>query len=175
MLHNSVEQICLQSLAHGVMEPSFLAQQSLGALMLCPMEFGSNATFAPQTHGDIVSGAKITTKTIYKINIIFILNVIFLGHCHLRDIQNQHDRFLRKKYLKKYLSAYSLTLFSSGTYLPASKVSLQRRVFTFKNTTEQSYVQEITARKNCNFQPLQPCNAVFLIFSEDYWQFVVPR
>ena len=48
----------------GVMEPSFFALQKSGPLILWPAEFWSNATFAPQTHRDIVSGAKITAKII---------------------------------------------------------------------------------------------------------------
>ena len=35
---------------------------SFGPLVLCPAEFWINATFAPQTHWDLVLGAQITIK-----------------------------------------------------------------------------------------------------------------
>ena len=47
-----------------VMEPLFCAPLSFGPLVLRPAEFWSNAKLAQQTHGDIVSGAKITTQKI---------------------------------------------------------------------------------------------------------------
>ena len=47
---------------HGVLEPSTFAPQSCGPFNLCFAEFWSNATFAPQRFGDIVSESKITTK-----------------------------------------------------------------------------------------------------------------
>ena len=47
-----------------------LCPADFGPCVLCPAEFGSNATFAPQTHEDIVSGAKTTAKIIFKKNIL---------------------------------------------------------------------------------------------------------
>ena len=47
----------------------FLAPETkvrCGAIVLCPAELWSNATFAPQTHGDIVSRAKIKKQKISK-------------------------------------------------------------------------------------------------------------
>ena len=67
------------------MEPSFLALQSFGPLVLCTAEFWSNATFAPQTLEDIVSVAKITTKVKSKYDIKFFSKVIFVNQRHFRD------------------------------------------------------------------------------------------
>ena len=63
-LQNSAGQRLEANLPRGVMEPSFCAPRSFGPLVLRPAEFWSNANLAPQTHGDIVSGAKITTTII---------------------------------------------------------------------------------------------------------------
>ena len=61
-LNNSAGQLCLQSLLSGVMEPLIFAPWSFEPLNPCPAGSWSNATFALQTHGEIVSGAKIQAQ-----------------------------------------------------------------------------------------------------------------
>ena len=47
-----------------VLEPWKCAPRNYGAFEVRPAEFWSNATCAPLSHGDIVTGAKIATKII---------------------------------------------------------------------------------------------------------------
>ena len=74
-LHNSVGQRKKAIFPHNFMQPSFFAPHSYGAFVLCPTEFQSNATFAMQNHGYILLGAQIT-------------RVVFVSHCHFRDLYN---------------------------------------------------------------------------------------
>ena len=59
--HEIAGQIWPYSLPCKVMEPLLFAGPSYGAYVQSPAELWSNETFALQTHGDIVSGAKVTT------------------------------------------------------------------------------------------------------------------
>ena len=56
---NFPSNFALQSYGAFVLCPAFFAP-SFEPLVLCPAEFWSNATYAPHTHKDIVSGAKTT-------------------------------------------------------------------------------------------------------------------
>ena len=96
-LRNSAGQVFLHSLPQGGMELSFFARRSFDPLFIAPNNW-SNATFAPQTQGDIVSGAKRTTKKKQFKKYTF-LNVIFVNHCHFRYLYNQYDHFYRIKYI----------------------------------------------------------------------------
>ena len=51
-----------------IMDPLFSASQYYGAFILCPAKLWSNADFAPQNHLDIVSGAKLKTEIILKLD-----------------------------------------------------------------------------------------------------------
>ena len=62
-----------------------------------PAEFWSNATSAPLCHGDMVTEAEIATK-------IHLVKVIFINHCHFKDLYNQYDIF----YLPKYFTRWCL-------------------------------------------------------------------
>ena len=86
---NMSPQVCRAKVA--------LLQNSAGQRFMFrgPKRFMSNAAFAPQTHGDINSGAKITTKNILKFDFQKNVKVNFVSHCHFRDLYNQYDHFLR--------------------------------------------------------------------------------
>ena len=56
-----------------------------------PAEFWSNATSAPLSHGDIVTGAKIPPKIILNLDFSNLFGVILVNHCHFRDLYNQYD------------------------------------------------------------------------------------
>ena len=86
-------------LPRNIMEPSYIALQNHRTFILCQAKFWSNAYFDPQHHGDIVSGAKITTKVILKLYfILFFLFIFFVNQYYFRDLYNHWDYFLRKKY-----------------------------------------------------------------------------
>ena len=71
-VHENEGQICLCSLPRRVIKPSLFAQQRYGPFVLCHAELWSNATFAPQTHGDTVLGAKKNKKNINKYIYIYL-------------------------------------------------------------------------------------------------------
>ena len=71
----------------------FFAPQNQGAFILCPAKLWSNADFAPQNHGDIVSGA----KKYHNILLSSFFLIIFVNHCHFQDLYNLLDHFLSKK------------------------------------------------------------------------------
>ena len=78
----------LQTLLHKIMESSFFAPQNYGAFILCPTKLWSNADFAPQNHRDIVSGAKITTEIILKVDFFsFFSNYFCKSMLFQRSIQ----------------------------------------------------------------------------------------
>ena len=63
-VQNSAGQKFTANLPRGVLEPSKCALRKYGAFEVRPVEFWSNATCAPLSYGDIVTGAKIPTKII---------------------------------------------------------------------------------------------------------------
>ena len=98
--HNSAGQILKVILPPGVMEPLFCAPQGFGPFVLHPAEFWSNATLTPQTHGDIVSGAQITTFLLSKSIYSYFVKVLFVSNHQFRNPYNQHDNLLRKNILQ---------------------------------------------------------------------------
>ena len=71
-------QGAMLTLRSKIMEPLFFPLQNYRAVILCPAKLWSNADFAPQNHGDIVSGAKITTKNYPKIRFSFLFFLLLL-------------------------------------------------------------------------------------------------
>ena len=88
---NSAGQRLTANLPRGVLDLSSCAPRSFGPLKVCPAEFWSNATCAPLSHGDIVMGAKISTKNHLKLGFSLFFKVIFVNRCHFRDLEIQWD------------------------------------------------------------------------------------
>ena len=96
MLQNSMEPKLTANLPRGVLEPLKCSPRNYGAFKVRPAEFWSNAMCALLSHGDIVTGAKIPTKIINNLDLPYFVKVIFVNHCHFRDLYNQYDNCLRK-------------------------------------------------------------------------------
>ena len=71
----------MQTLPRKITKPSYFAPQSIKAFVLCSAKLKSNADFAPRSHRDRVSGAKITAKRL--LSSVFFL-VIFGNQCYSR-------------------------------------------------------------------------------------------
>ena len=82
-------------LALKIIETSYFAQQNHRAFILCSAKLWNNADFAPQNHGDIVSGAKITTKIILIYIFISFFLIFVVNQSQFRDFYNHQDRFLK--------------------------------------------------------------------------------
>ena len=101
-LQNSTWQKCIVNLSHRVLKPSKCALRNYGVFKVRPAGFWSNATCALLSHGDIVTGAKIPRKIILNLDFSYFVSVIFVNHCHFRDLYNQYANFLRKKYFRSW-------------------------------------------------------------------------
>ena len=62
----------MQTLPQKIPEPLFFAPQNARDFVLCPGKLWSNADFAPQNHGDIVSGASKYPKIFFSFFLIYI-------------------------------------------------------------------------------------------------------
>ena len=53
---------------------------------MCPVELWGNATIALLFHEDIVMDAKISMTNHLKLRLPLSFKVIFVNHCHFRDL-----------------------------------------------------------------------------------------
>ena len=64
-----------------------MAPQNRVAFILCPAKLWSNAYFAPQNHGDIVSWVKMTTEIFLKLDFFLFSNYFCKSMLFQRSIQ----------------------------------------------------------------------------------------
>ena len=115
-LQNSKGEKLIANLPHRVLEPLKCAPRNYGAFEVRPAEFWSNATCAPLSHGDIVTMAKIPKKSFKTWICLIFLKAFFLNHNCFRDLYNQYDNFLWKKYISREGTFHKYNAQTPGTW-----------------------------------------------------------